>query len=239
MTDDSLRSSIAEVAENAIIVIEDIDALFAKDRSKKVEKSPLTFSGLLNALDGVGASSGQLFILTTNLRGELDPALIRNGRVDLHIEFGYAETDQMREMWLSFYPDSSSHQADEFVRILVDKLEGRNIVMASLQHFFVQQMQNTAEIALNNIDLIIEEIREREISKESTIDEDEKTNKKKTNSEENDDENDSSSSSKEVHIHIHMHKNDQNIDKEEEDCIKIDSNGSSVDIINRSVSTLS
>eukprot|EP01041_Mallomonas_annulata_P014404 gene14404-30670_t len=57
MTDDSLRSSIAEVAENAIIVIEDIDALFAKDRSKKVEKSPLTFSGLLNALDGVGGSS--------------------------------------------------------------------------------------------------------------------------------------------------------------------------------------
>eukprot|EP01041_Mallomonas_annulata_P012213 gene12213-25643_t len=57
MTDDSLRSAISKVAANAIIVIEDIDALFAKDRSKKVQQSPLTFSGLLNALDGVGGSS--------------------------------------------------------------------------------------------------------------------------------------------------------------------------------------
>ncbi len=42
------------------MVIEDIDALFAKDRSAKNAKSPLSFSGLLNALDGVGAASGQV-----------------------------------------------------------------------------------------------------------------------------------------------------------------------------------
>ncbi len=42
------------------MVIEDIDALFAKDRSAKNNKSPLSFSGLLNALDGVGAASGQV-----------------------------------------------------------------------------------------------------------------------------------------------------------------------------------
>ncbi len=42
------------------MVVEDIDALFAKDRSTKNAKSPLSFSGLLNALDGVGAASGQV-----------------------------------------------------------------------------------------------------------------------------------------------------------------------------------
>jgi hypothetical protein len=41
-------------------VIEDIDALFGRNRASKNAKSPLSFSGLLNALDGVGAASGQV-----------------------------------------------------------------------------------------------------------------------------------------------------------------------------------
>ena len=84
MTDDSLRAAVNNAPANSIIVFEDIDALFGKQREAKIASSPLTFSGLLNSLDGIGHPRGQLFILTTNFRDQLDQALIRNGRVDLH-----------------------------------------------------------------------------------------------------------------------------------------------------------
>merc|ERR1712154_686549 len=97
---------IQSAPANSLIVLEDIDALFNKDRSKKVHSCPLTFSGLLNGLDGVGNPDGQIFIMTTNYVDRLDSALIRSGRVDLHIEFPLATDEQLAKMFLLFYPES-------------------------------------------------------------------------------------------------------------------------------------
>lgn len=161
MTDDSLRTAVTELPEDAIVVFEDIDSLFAKDRSNKMSKSSLTFSGLLNALDGIGNPSGQIFILTTNLREQLDQALIRNGRVDMHIEFTYAVEEQMQQMWSNFYP-SHTHLADDFSRSLLQLLAESNMQVAAsgLQHFFVTMMDCSAETALSRVENIISEIRE-------------------------------------------------------------------------------
>jgi len=126
ITDDSLREAINQLPENTIVVFEDIDSLFASDRSNKVSKSSLTFSGLLNALDGVGSANGQIFILTTNLREQLDPALIRNGRVDLHIEFTHATQEQIEAMWKSFYP-SCVEQAVDFATSVINMLGERKV----------------------------------------------------------------------------------------------------------------
>ena len=80
MTDDSLQAAVSKLPDKTIVVFEDIDSLFDNARRGRVVQSKLTFSWLLNALDGVGGGShGQIFILTTNLRDQLDPALIRSG----------------------------------------------------------------------------------------------------------------------------------------------------------------
>merc|ERR1712113_706228 len=105
MTDEAFKTCIQSAPANSLIVLEDIDALFNKDRSKKVHSCPLTFSGLLNGLDGVGNPDGQIFIMTTNFVDRLDSALIRSGRVDLHIEFPLATNEQLRKMFLLFYPE--------------------------------------------------------------------------------------------------------------------------------------
>lgn len=42
-------------------------------------------SGLLNALDGVGAQEGKLVFMTTNHVELLDHALIRPGRADVKV----------------------------------------------------------------------------------------------------------------------------------------------------------
>jgi len=104
LSDDSLKSAIERVPDNAIVVLEDVDALFGKDREKKINQSPLTFSGLLNALDGVGNHNGLIFVLTTNFKEQLDAALIRDGRVDLRVRFDYCTPDQMERLFDNFYP---------------------------------------------------------------------------------------------------------------------------------------
>ncbi len=52
--------------------------MFKKDRTSVAKGNTLTFSGLLNALDGVGAQQdGRLLFMTTNFIEVLDPALTR------------------------------------------------------------------------------------------------------------------------------------------------------------------
>jgi len=109
MTDESLQQSIQTVPNNCIVVLEDVDALFGSDRKTHSgdggsNKAPLTFSGLLNALDGVVNPDGTVFILTTNHIDRLDPALIRPGRVDLRVEFPLSTVEQLQGLFLNFYP---------------------------------------------------------------------------------------------------------------------------------------
>ena len=160
MTDDSLRDAINRLPEEAIVVFEDIDALFTKSRENKVSKSSLTFSGLLNALDGIGNPCGQIFVLTTNLREELDHALIRNGRVDMHLEFTYAVPEQIQLMWRNFFPDAAPHLTQAFSDAVESSLKAQNLQVSTsgLQHYFVSQMDSTPEEAMANVQLIIEEI---------------------------------------------------------------------------------
>jgi hypothetical protein len=53
---------------------------------------------MLNALDGVWTPHGMVTILTTNHRKDLDPALIRAGRVDVDEEFTVLDADQARRL---------------------------------------------------------------------------------------------------------------------------------------------
>ena len=71
-TDDTLADAIKEAPRRSIIVLEDVDALFHKNREAKNAKMTISFSGLLNALDGIGNPDGQIFVLTTNFRENLD-----------------------------------------------------------------------------------------------------------------------------------------------------------------------
>lgn len=104
LTDESLQTAFQKAPDNCVLVIEDIDALFAADRTSQSDKCPLTFSGLLNALDGVCNRDGQIFVLTTNYIDRLDSALIRPGRVDVRVEFSNATVEQVNGIFLSFYP---------------------------------------------------------------------------------------------------------------------------------------
>jgi len=100
--DDDMLSMFAEVNPNSILLFEDMDAYF--DMREKVNKdSKITFSGLLNALDGAISLNNVLIIITTNHIEKLDPALLRPGRIDLIKELGFAKTAEAEEYLSMFY----------------------------------------------------------------------------------------------------------------------------------------
>ena len=81
----------------------------------------ITFSGLLNALDGVASAEERIIFLTTNHVDKLDPALIRPGRVDLKEFLGNATEAQIRGMFSRFYGPDNKVLEDAFVERVKDK----------------------------------------------------------------------------------------------------------------------
>lgn len=99
LDDDAVNNVLNSAPPRSIILLEDIDALFVgrdsvtggSGRGKKV-----SFSGLLNALDGVRSQEGRILFMTTNHPEKLDPALMRPGRADFHALINYASYNQMK-----------------------------------------------------------------------------------------------------------------------------------------------
>jgi hypothetical protein len=110
LTDNVMADLLQRTPPRSLILIEDIDAFFAM-REKQDARMHISFSGLLNALDGVGAQEGRIVVLTTNHRDRLDAALIRPGRIDLEVELGNASAWQLEQLMQRFYPDDAAAAA--------------------------------------------------------------------------------------------------------------------------------
>ncbi|CAL3963487.1 hypothetical protein PZA11_001092 [Diplocarpon coronariae] len=125
MTDDKLARLLTQMPARTILLLEDADAAFSNRRQVGEDGysgMTVTFSGLLNALDGVAAGEERLAFLTTNHIDRLDEALIRPGRVDMTIRIGEATRYQAGEMWDRFYGemDHDSRGKTRFLQRLED-----------------------------------------------------------------------------------------------------------------------
>ena len=124
----------------SIILLEDIDAIFVERTSVQQQSQNggyqrmVTFSGLLNALDGVRSQEGRILMMTTNHKEKLDPALLRPGRADVHVELSHASVRQMKGLFQKFFPQSSEEQAEEFA----NQLPEFKLNMAKLQGHFLK-----------------------------------------------------------------------------------------------------
>ncbi|CCG80927.1 Mitochondrial chaperone BCS1 [Taphrina deformans PYCC 5710] len=137
LTDDRLNHLLSNIPDRSIMLLEDIDAAFS-GRSQSSEggysRSNVTFSGLLNALDGVASAEERIIFMTTNHEDQLDPALIRPGRVDIKELLDDASDTQITEMFLRFY-EGESKRAQEFLRSV--RKGGKGVSTAQLQGMFV------------------------------------------------------------------------------------------------------
>lgn len=146
VNDTGLMRGMSDIPQDSILVIEDIDGLFNGDE-KRETKSSVSFASLINALDGLLAPEGQLMVMTTNCRNQLDPALIRPGRADIEILFSNATLSQARDLFRRFYPWKCDIAFGEAYRALPKPMS-----MAALQgHFVVNETAEEASLSLRNL----------------------------------------------------------------------------------------
>ncbi|CAI4359168.1 AEL_collapsed_G0012260.mRNA.1.CDS.1 [Saccharomyces cerevisiae] len=136
LTDDRLNHLMNNMPERSILLLEDIDAAFNK-RSQTGEQgfhSSVTFSGLLNALDGVTSSEETITFMTTNHPEKLDAAIMRPGRIDYKVFVGNATPYQVEKMFMKFYPGET-----DICKKFVNSVKELDITVstAQLQGLFV------------------------------------------------------------------------------------------------------
>ncbi|KAF2786562.1 hypothetical protein K505DRAFT_318224 [Melanomma pulvis-pyrius CBS 109.77] len=142
LTDDKLNHLLLKVPRRTIVLLEDVDVAFVnrtKPGADGYAGSTVTFSGLLNALDGVASAEERIIFLTTNHVERLDEALIRPGRVDMTVRLGEATEYQIDQLWDRFYADfDSSGEAKLRFMAKIKKLGLVNSVStAQLQGLFL------------------------------------------------------------------------------------------------------
>lgn len=142
-----LRKLLIETSSKSVIVLEDIDCSLEltgqrenRDEERKEEgqeikkdgaqekeekkKGGVTLSGLLNFIDGLWSASGgeRLIVFTTNHVEKLDPALIRRGRMDRHIEMSYCDFESFKVLAKN-YLGLESHLLFDAIRGLLEEID--------------------------------------------------------------------------------------------------------------------
>ena len=132
LTDDRLNYLLTIIPKRTLVLLEDVDAAFSNKRTQSevdgYRGANVTFSGLLNALDGVASAEERVLFLTTNHVERLDSALVRPGRVDMTVRLGEATRYQAGELWDRFYGDLDTNGANK--ARFVEELEKLGIIQA-------------------------------------------------------------------------------------------------------------
>nr|POE84639.1 protein hyper-sensitivity-related 4 [Quercus suber] len=130
-----LRNLLISTANRSILVVEDIDcSIELQDRLEKArvmnpfpshyhqqQGTQVTLSGLLNFIDGLWSSCGdeRIIVFTTNHKDRLDPALLRPGRMDVHIHMSYC-TPCGFKMLASNYLGITEHSLFSDIEMLIE-----------------------------------------------------------------------------------------------------------------------
>ncbi|CAN8097635.1 unnamed protein product [Discula destructiva] len=139
----------------------------------------VTLSGLLNAIDGVGATEGRILIMSTNKIEALDEALIRAGRADRIINFTNTSKEQVRNMFIAAYtgtrwqphtPNRDSARLDpeveeyteeninQLAQDFSEKIRGEEFSPALVQQYF-KDFRAQPRLALQELDKWMEDPR--------------------------------------------------------------------------------
>jgi chaperone BCS1 len=121
VSDQRMDSLFEDLPTRCILLLEDVDSaglerektpeelkkLSRKERDSSLRtayrKTSLTLSGLLNCLDGPTSKDGRIVCMTSNAPDSLDPALIRPGRCDQKVLFGYANQEICTKLFEHLY----------------------------------------------------------------------------------------------------------------------------------------
>jgi SpoVK/Ycf46/Vps4 family AAA+-type ATPase len=145
-----IGNAINTLDEKSIMYIEDVDSSGMVDtREVKEEDKDDPFKGLkfdsgglslvLNAIDGISDSDGRIVIFSTNKPEDIDPAVLRPGRIDLRLHIDYLDKDQF-QLWLI---NSFDNPIDILTNKKYSNLDIKEVTIAELTNLF--RMGNSQE----------------------------------------------------------------------------------------------
>ncbi|KAI3673199.1 hypothetical protein L6452_39315 [Arctium lappa] len=152
-----LRRLLIGTKNRSILVIEDIDCnvgLQSREFEKESTNSDddkITLSGLLNFIDGLWLSCGdeRIIVLTTNHKDRLDPALLRPGRMDVHLEMSYCTYGGFKILASSYLQVKEEEKLVLFERIK-ELLKKVQVTPAEIAGELMKKGENV-EIVLTNL----------------------------------------------------------------------------------------
>ncbi|KAI5672123.1 hypothetical protein M9H77_12487 [Catharanthus roseus] len=178
-----LRKLLIEISPKSIVVIEDIDCSLdltgqrenKKKEEKKEEEKPdkemkkkikessnkestVTLSGLLKFIDSLWSACGgeSLIVFTTNYVEKLDPALIRRGRMDKHIELSYCGFEAFKVLAKNYLNIDSHNLFGTIGRLL----EETNMTSTDAENLMPKSSEDDEEICLERLIEAIEMAKE-------------------------------------------------------------------------------
>lgn len=104
------KLSISDVAETPTV-----SSLSTKATETPDTWEPLTLTRVLNTLDGIVRLDDTIVVMTTNSLADIDPAVLRKGRVDWIYEIPFLQDREVRDYVLLMYgvePDENVHFAE-------------------------------------------------------------------------------------------------------------------------------
>ena len=150
VTDGTLTRLLKNLPEKTILVMEDIDVLFTDRKKNDEHKNMVTFSGILNNLDGITTQDGFLCFITTNYKNLLDSALLRPGRIDRQLRFDTATKEQIQDMFCRFMGELyTDEKFKEFYRGFAAL--GISTTISLIQEYLFQYIDNP-DAAISNLD---------------------------------------------------------------------------------------
>jgi SpoVK/Ycf46/Vps4 family AAA+-type ATPase len=97
LTTDS-NINIGDLLETIVATEKSIDKTCAFPKIE-IGEEPITLDDILNLWDGIRETPGRIMIISSNHYHDLDPALIRPGRIDLTLELTYTTHETIKEIY--------------------------------------------------------------------------------------------------------------------------------------------
>lgn len=137
-----------DLPDPCMVLFEDIDALNAATTERGSSKKrysprlgPTNLAGLLNLLDGVAWKEGLLLFMTTNYLKVLDEAMTRPGRINKQVEFTYAISIELHNIFVNIYssdaniPATNNDELDKLAKYSGSVLPSNKLTVAEVQRY--------------------------------------------------------------------------------------------------------
>ncbi|PWA99815.1 AAA+ ATPase domain-containing protein [Artemisia annua] len=176
-----LRKLLMKTSSKSIIVIEDIDcSINLKNRTEidftnilngndnndndNDNNNSITLSGLLNFTDGLWSSCGseRIFVFTTNHIEKLDPALLRSGRMDMHVFMSYCCFESLLILIKNYLGCTVNDMDTEILRQLEKVVCVAEMTPADVSEVLIKNRRDKAKAIRELVEILSFRARENE-----------------------------------------------------------------------------